>query len=99
MRNHGPFSRKGSSTFRHPSWGCPRIAEQIALAFGVGIDKDVVRRILATHFRQESGAGGPSWRRCLARFCWWGQFSLQVFANGFRCWARPFAFSSLAWLL
>ena len=27
---------------RNPSWGCPRIAEQITLAFGVEIDKDVV---------------------------------------------------------
>ena len=35
---------------RNPSWGCPRIAQQITLAFGVDIDKDVVRRI-----------GGPSW--------------------------------------
>jgi hypothetical protein len=26
---------------RNPSWGCPRIAQQIALAFGVEIDKDV----------------------------------------------------------
>ena len=25
-------------------WGCPRIAQQIALAFGVEIDKDVVVR-------------------------------------------------------
>src|SRR6516225_2209205 len=31
---------------RNPNWGCPRIAQQIALAFGVEIDKDVVRRIL-----------------------------------------------------
>src|SRR5213593_795254 len=46
---------------RNPSWGCPRIAEQITLAFGVDIDKDVVRRILAMHFRPESGSGGPSW--------------------------------------
>lgn len=29
---------------RNPRWGCPRIAQQIALAFGVEIDKDVVRR-------------------------------------------------------
>src|SRR2546425_10993220 len=28
---------------RNPTWGCPRIAEQIALAFGADIDKDVVR--------------------------------------------------------
>jgi hypothetical protein len=30
---------------RNPNWGCPRIAQQITLAFGVEIDKDVVRRI------------------------------------------------------
>ena len=29
---------------RNPGWGCPRIAQQISLAFGVEIDKDVVRR-------------------------------------------------------
>src|SRR5882762_1313384 len=34
---------------RNPRWGCPRIAEQIALAFAVSINKDVVRRILAAH--------------------------------------------------
>src|ERR1700674_5879380 len=46
---------------RNPAWGCPRIAEQIALAFGVEIDKDVVRRIRANHYRPEPNAGGPSW--------------------------------------
>src|SRR5262245_37926280 len=46
---------------RNGTWGCKRIAEQIALAFGVDIDKDVVRRILATHFHPEAGSGGPSW--------------------------------------
>src|SRR6266850_4299681 len=46
---------------RNPTWGCPRIAEQIALAFGADIDKDVVRRILGMHYRPESGSGGPSW--------------------------------------
>jgi transposase InsO family protein len=45
---------------RNPGWGCPRIADQIALAFGVEIDKDVVRRILTDHYRPESD-GGPSW--------------------------------------
>ena len=45
-----------------PSWGCPRIAQQIALAFGVEIDKDVVRRLLSVHYRPESDSGGgPSW--------------------------------------
>jgi putative transposase len=46
---------------RNPSWGCPRIAEQIALAFGVLIKKDVVRRILATHYRPVPDGAGPSW--------------------------------------
>ena len=40
---------------RNPSWGCPRIAQQITLAFGVEIDKDIVRRILGVHYRPESG--------------------------------------------
>src|SRR5215471_17729862 len=45
---------------RNPTWGCPRIAQQITLAFGVDIDKDVVRQILGKHNRP-SGSGGPSW--------------------------------------
>jgi len=45
---------------RNPNWGCPRIAQQIALAFGVEIDKDVVRRILSVHYRPESDSQGPS---------------------------------------
>jgi hypothetical protein len=36
---------------RNPNWGCPRIAQQIALAFHIQIDKDVVRRILGHHYR------------------------------------------------
>jgi hypothetical protein len=35
---------------RNPRWGCPRIAEQITLAFNLAIDKDVARRILAYHY-------------------------------------------------
>jgi transposase InsO family protein len=46
---------------RNPSWGCPRIAQQIALAFDLQIDKDVVRRILASHHRPKPDASGPSW--------------------------------------
>jgi len=45
----------------NPAWGCPRIAQQIALAFAIPIDKDVVRRILASHYRPEKDSGGPSW--------------------------------------
>src|ERR1051326_6895778 len=39
----------GEMKRRNPTWGCPRIAEQITLAFGIDIDKDVVRRILGMH--------------------------------------------------
>ena len=33
----------------------------MSLAFGVEIDKDVVRRVLSIHFRPESDSRGPSW--------------------------------------
>ena len=46
---------------RNPTWGCPRIAQQIALAFSVSLDKDVVRRVLASHCRPDSDSCGPSW--------------------------------------
>ncbi|MGH9142032.1 MAG: integrase core domain-containing protein [Vicinamibacterales bacterium] len=46
---------------RNPSWGCPRIAQQITLAFGLSIDRDVVRRILAARYRPRPDSGGPSW--------------------------------------
>jgi hypothetical protein len=45
---------------RNPRFGCPRIAQQINKAFGVDIDKDVVRRILAAHYQPGSGDSGPS---------------------------------------
>ena len=43
--------------WRNPTWGCKRIAQQITLAFGIEIDKDVVRRILTTHLRPRSRNG------------------------------------------
>ena len=46
---------------RNPRWGCPRIAQQIGLAFAIPIDKDVVRRVLAMHYRPAPGGRGPSW--------------------------------------
>ena len=46
---------------RNPRFGCMRIAQQISYTFGVQIDKDVVRRALAKHYRPESGGNGPSW--------------------------------------
>ena len=45
---------------RNPRFGCPRIAQQISKAFGIEIDKDVVRRVLAKHYRPDNGVG-PSW--------------------------------------
>ena len=46
---------------RNPTWGCPRIAQQIALAFDIDIGKDVVRRVLAARYRPDPDASGPSW--------------------------------------
>jgi putative transposase len=46
---------------RNPMWGCPRIAQQITLAFGIPINKDVVRRILAARYQPTPGSAGPSW--------------------------------------
>jgi putative transposase len=37
------------------------MAQQIALAFHIPIDKDVVRRILAHHYRPGQDSDGPSW--------------------------------------
>jgi transposase InsO family protein len=45
---------------RNPYFGCRKIAEQISNAFGVELNKDLVRRILIRHYRPEP-AGGPSW--------------------------------------
>jgi transposase InsO family protein len=51
----------------NPRFGCPRIAQQISHAFGVEIDKDVVRRILANHPQlPKSGGKGPSWLSVIA---------------------------------
>jgi hypothetical protein len=46
---------------RNPSFGCPRIAQQINMAFGTFINKDVVRRILSVHPQQLPGDDSPSW--------------------------------------
>ena len=45
---------------RNPQFGCTKIAEQIAKTFAVPLNKDVVRRILASHY-QPDRPGGPSW--------------------------------------
>lgn len=47
---------------RNPQFGCPRIALFISNTFGIPIDKDVVRRVLAKHYRPDLSLGGdPSW--------------------------------------
>jgi len=46
---------------RNPRFGYRRIAEQLALVFDVELDKDVVRRVLAKHYRPDRGDDGPSW--------------------------------------
>jgi putative transposase len=51
---------------RNPRWGCVHIAQQINYAYGLDIDKDVVRRVLAKHYRPESGNHGPSWLTIIA---------------------------------
>src|SRR5262249_22923491 len=40
---------------------CPRIAQQITLAFGIPLNKEVVRRILAARHTPKPDAAGPSW--------------------------------------
>ena len=46
---------------RNPRMGCRKIAEQISSAFGLEINKDVVRRILIQNYRPAPGGDGPSW--------------------------------------
>jgi transposase InsO family protein len=46
---------------RNPRYGCPRIAQQINLAFGLDLDKDTVRRVLANHYKPNPSDRGPSW--------------------------------------
>ena len=44
---------------RNPRFGSPRIARIISHTFGVDIDKNVVHRVLAKHYRPTSGGTGP----------------------------------------
>src|SRR5215831_14195998 len=46
---------------RNPRFGCPRIARIISQTFGIDIDKNVVHRVLAKHYRPTPGGTGPSW--------------------------------------
>src|SRR5580704_11310920 len=46
---------------RNPRFGCPRIARIISRTFGIDVDKNVVYRVLAKHYRPVPGGTGPSW--------------------------------------
>ena len=46
---------------RNPHVGCRKIAQQLAKSFGIELDKDVVRRVLAPHYPSEVRDHGPSW--------------------------------------
>src|ERR1039458_7472782 len=46
---------------RNPRFGCPKIAQHLAKTFGIDLDKDVVRRVLAAHYHPELRDNGPSW--------------------------------------
>src|SRR5208283_1830716 len=73
---------------RNSNWGCPRIAQQIALAFNLQIDKDVVRRILVHHYRPGQNYGGPSWLTLLGQ----SRKSLRLCFVGLRNrWIDPIA--------
>ena len=70
-KRHGRPGPKGPSKeliqaivemkMRNSRYGCPRIAQQVNIAFGTDIDKDVVRRVLAKHYKPTLGGNGPSW--------------------------------------
>lgn len=46
---------------RNPTFGYQRIAHQLLLALNIDLDKDVVRHVLAMHFRPEPSNRGTSW--------------------------------------
>ena len=48
---------------RNPTWGCPRMAQQITLAFGIPMNKDVVRPIFAVLSHRELARGVVPSRR------------------------------------
>ena len=49
---------------RNPRWRCRKVAEQISSAFGIEINKDVVRRILMQYNRPAPGRRWPLLALC-----------------------------------
>ncbi len=52
---------------RNPRFGCPRIARIICRTFGIDVDKNIVYRVLAKHYRPTPGGTGPSWLSFIGR--------------------------------
>src|SRR5262245_52735579 len=46
---------------RNPRFGCPRIAHIISRTLGIDIDRNVVYRVLAKHYRPAPSGTRPSW--------------------------------------
>jgi putative transposase len=46
---------------RNARFGCPKIAQHLAKTFGLDLDKDVVRRVLARYYCPDRRDHGPSW--------------------------------------
>jgi hypothetical protein len=70
---------------RNPRFGRPRIADIINLTFGTTINKDIVRRLLAKHYKPDPMANnGPSWLNFLGH----GKDSLRSI-DFFRCESLP----------
>jgi len=65
---------------RNPRFGCPRIAQQINLAFGLNLDKDAVRRVLAAHYKPDPVDNGPSWLTtlCHAKDSLWSRDAVPI---------------------
>jgi putative transposase len=53
---------------RNPRFGCPRIALVLSKSFGMDIDKDIVRRVLAKHYRPAPSA--QRWGTFVAELPW-----------------------------
>ena len=51
---------------RNPRYGCPRIAQQLSKAFGIEIDKDVVRRVSLLKTKIPSFFLSVSWSETLS---------------------------------
>jgi putative transposase len=63
---------------RNPRFGYLRIAQQISYAFGVDLDKDVVRLVPAKHYRTATGTEGSSWLSFIAQ-CKDSLWSVDIF--------------------